>query len=78
MDIIGDIDQFELLEEKIDHLIGLIETLKKEKEALAEKARIQEGKLSDLTEQIGNLKASRDRAKQRIISILEKIEQVGV
>ena len=72
----GDIDQFQLLEQKIDNLIDLITMLKKEKETLAEKAHIQEEKLTVLTGQLENLKTGRDRAKQRIVSLLEKIEQI--
>jgi len=74
----GDIDQFQILEEKIESLIEKIRTLKKEKESHAEKAQIQEEKLADQTEQILRLKESRDGAKQRIISLLEKIEQIEI
>jgi len=70
------IDQFQLLEEKIDNLIQLITTLKREKESLAENLRVQEGRVADLTEQIESLNSGRDRAKQRIVSLLEKIERV--
>jgi len=70
------IDQFQLLEEKIDNLIQLITTLKREKESLAEDLRVQEGRVADLTEQIESLNSGRDRAKQRIVSLLEKIERV--
>jgi len=70
------VDQFQLLEEKIDNLIQLITTLKREKESLAENLRVQEGRVADLTEQIESLNSGRDRAKQRIVSLLEKIERV--
>ncbi|MCD6306425.1 MAG: cell division protein ZapB [Deltaproteobacteria bacterium] len=71
-----DADQFQLLEEKIDKLIGTIRTLKAEKESLAEKVHIQEERLADLTREVEGLKAGRDKAKQRIVSLLEKIEQI--
>ncbi len=74
----SEIDQFQLLEEKIDSLIELITELKKEKELLAEKVRVQDEKVADLTEQVEGLKTTRDRAKQRIVSMLEKIKQVDV
>ena len=74
----GDIDQFQALEQKIDSLIEMITTLKKEKEAFSEKFFIQEEKLADLSKQIEGLKAGRDNAKQKIISLLEKIEQVEI
>jgi FtsZ-binding cell division protein ZapB len=74
----GDMDQFQVLEEKIEGLIEKIRTLKKEKESLSENAQIQEERLADQNEQILRLKESRDGAKQRIVSLLEKIEQVDI
>jgi len=73
-----DIDQFQLLEDKIDSLIKLITTLRKEKESFAEKIQIKEKKLADLSEKFENLKTARDKAKQRIISLLEKVEQIDI
>ena len=70
-----DIDQFQLLEEKIDSLIELISTLKRERESFGEKLRIQEEKVADLTRQIEGLRSGRDSARQRIVSLLEKIER---
>ena len=78
MNSVEDIDQFKLLEEKTEHLIELVTVLKKEKESLGEKAKIQEERLADLTTQIESLRSDRDKAKQRILRLLEKIEQVGV
>ncbi len=74
----GDIDQFQVLEEKIEGLIEKIRTLKKEKESFSEKAQIQEERLADQNEQILRLKESRDGAKRRIVSLLEKIEQIDI
>jgi hypothetical protein len=74
----GDVDQFQLLEEKIDSLIGLITDLRKEKELLAEQVQIQEEALADLTEQMGNLNKNKERVKQRIVSLLEKMNQIDV
>jgi uncharacterized coiled-coil DUF342 family protein len=73
-----EIDQFQLLEEKIDSLVKFIKSLKKEKESIGEKIHIQEEKISGLTEEVANLRAASDKAKQRIISLLEKIEQLGI
>jgi len=71
-----DVDQFQLLEGKIDNLITTIRTLKTEKESLNEKFQIQEEKLTDLTREVEGLKSGRDKAKQRIVALLEKIEQI--
>ena len=72
------IDQFQLLEDKIDSLIELVTTLRKEKEFFEEKIQIQENKLADLTEKLESLKTARDKAKQRIIFLLEKIEKIDI
>ncbi|MBW2097001.1 MAG: cell division protein ZapB, partial [Deltaproteobacteria bacterium] len=71
-----EIDQFDILEQKIDALVEVITALKKEKEALVEKTQIQEEKLTDLGAQVEELKSGRDKAKQRIIALLEKLEQI--
>ncbi len=73
-----ELDQFHVLEEKLDTLIGYVVSLKKEKDVLAEKAQIQEEKISDLTQEVEALRSARDQAKQKIISLLDKIEQVSV
>ncbi|MBL7204045.1 MAG: cell division protein ZapB [Desulfobacteraceae bacterium] len=70
------VDQFQLLEDKIDNLIEMIKSLKREKESFAEKFQIQEEKLADLTKEVEGLKSGRDKAKQRILSLLEKMEQI--
>jgi hypothetical protein len=56
----------------------MIVELRGEKEALSENIRIQDERIADLTAQMESLKSSRDRAKQRIISILEKMDQIGI
>lgn len=71
------VDQFQLLEDKIDNLIEMIKSLKSEKESFAEKFEIQEEKLGDLTKEVEGLKSGRDKAKQRILSLLEKMEQIA-
>ncbi len=73
-----EIDQFQLLEEKIDSLINLVGTLKKEKEALSEKLQFQEGKTADLTGRLQKSEAAKDIVKQRVSTLLAKIEQSGV
>jgi hypothetical protein len=74
----GETDQFQLLEEKVDSLIGLITELKNEKALLTEQVQVQAEKIADLSEQIQGLKTAREKAKQKIISMLEKIERIDV
>jgi uncharacterized coiled-coil DUF342 family protein len=73
-----DMDQFQLLEEKVDSLIQYIASLKKENESLAEKLHIQEGKLTDLTQEVEQLKEARGKVKQRVVTLLERIEQADI
>ena len=73
-----EMDQFQVLEAKVDSLIKFAHSLKKEKESLLEKLHIQEGKIADLISELETLKDSRDKAKQRVLSLLEKIEQIEV
>ena len=73
-----EIDQFQVLEAKVDSLIKFTHSLKKEKESLLEKLHIQEEKIADLTGELEALKSSRDKAKQRVLSLLEKLEQIEI
>ena len=73
-----DMDQFQLLEEKVDSLIEYIASLKKEKESLAEKLHIQEEKLTDLMHEVEELRAARGKVKQRVVNLLERIEQADI
>ena len=73
-----DMDQFQLLEEKVDSLIQYIATLKKENESLAEKLHIQEEKLTNLTQEVEQLKEARGKVKQRVVTLLERIEQADI
>jgi len=73
-----EMDQFQRLEEKVDSLIKFVDAFKKEKDSLLEKIQIQDERISDLSGELETLKANRDQAKQRILSLLEKIEQLEV
>lgn len=73
-----DKDQFEVLEMKVDSLIRFTDTLKRERESLQEKVQIQEEKITDLNAELETLKAGRDKAKQRIVSLLEKLDQIDI
>ena len=71
-------DPFQILEEKVDSLIKFVDAFKKEKDSLIEKIQIQEERIADLSGELEILKANRDKAKQRILSLLEKIEQLEI
>ncbi len=78
MEIGDEIDQFELLEKKIDALISLVASLNRERDSMVEKVQILEGKTSDLASEVEGLKTAKDNARQRIVSLLEKIEQLNI
>jgi len=71
-------DQFQVLEARVDSLIKFASSLKQEKESLIEKLHIQEGKIADLISELDNLKGSRDKAKQRVLALLDKLEQIDI
>jgi len=73
-----EMDQFQVLEAKVDSLIKFAHMLKKEKESMLEKLQIQEGKIADLISELENLRSSRDKAKQRVLALLEKLEQIEI
>jgi septal ring factor EnvC (AmiA/AmiB activator) len=73
-----ELDQFQLLEEKLDALINYISSLKTEKDSLSERLQIQEEKINNLTGELEQLRSARDNARRRIVSLLEKIEKLEV
>jgi len=73
-----ELDQFGVLEKKVEALIQYVGSFQKEKEALTEKIHIMEEKVADMGEEMQRLRSARDQAKQRIVTLLEKIEQLGV
>lgn len=73
-----EVDQFELLEEKLNGLIEYIDAFKKEKEGLTERIQIQEEKIADLVSEVEQLRAAKYHAKQKIVSLLEKIELLDI
>ncbi len=75
-DIGEELDQFQLLEEKIDRLIKLVSTLRQEKEDLESKIKEQDMVITELREQVHKLQADKDRARERINYVLNKIDQI--
>jgi septal ring factor EnvC (AmiA/AmiB activator) len=73
-----ELDQFQVLEEKVDSLIRMVTGVKRERESMLEKLHIQEEKIADLASEVEALRANRDKAKQRILSLLERLEQLEV
>lgn len=71
-------DQFDILESKVDSLIRFVGSLKKERESLLEKVSIQEEKMANLSAEVEHLKIARDKARQKIVFLLEKLDQINI
>ena len=69
-------DQFQLLEEKVDALIKRVESLRGEKTNLTEQVGTQEKRVADLSAEVAQLRGSGDEARRRITALLEKIERL--
>jgi len=55
-----------------------VASIQREKEELKERIRIQEEKVGALNGEVEKLRQNRDKAKQKILSLLEKIERLGI
>lgn len=71
-------DYFKVLEEKVGLLITQIGSLKNEREKLREKILQQQKTISDLSGEVEKIRGSRDKVKDRIMNILNKIEQMDI
>jgi uncharacterized coiled-coil DUF342 family protein len=76
MVMLEETDQFQILREKGDALMAYTASLKEENERLVERLHIEEGKTSELMDEIEYFRASRVNFRQRVATLLEKIEQV--
>ena len=71
-------DYFKVLEEKVGLLITQIGSLKNEREKLREKILQQQKTISDLSGEVEKIRGSWDKVKDRIMNILNKIEQMDI
>ena len=76
METLEETDQFQDLEERVDALIAYTALLKQEKELLVEKLHVEEEKTREFMNEIEELKVARVNVKQRVATLLERIEQV--
>ena len=70
-----ELDQFDLLEEKIELLISQVGSLSEKKGALERNVNGQEQKINSLTKEIEAFKIDRGLIRKRIATLLEKIER---
>jgi FtsZ-binding cell division protein ZapB len=69
-------DQFQLLEDRVDALIRLVETLRSEKAGLSDQVSAQEKLVSDLSVEVEQLREASGEARRRIAALLDKIERL--
>ena len=72
----GGTDLFELLEKKIDSLIEHIHLLQDERNTLLEKIKVQDERIALLDKESEALKSTRNAVRQRISSLLQKMENL--
>ena len=72
---LNELEQFGLLEEKIESLISIVSSFKEEKIDLEKNVQSQEKKIGLLTDEIETLKADRGLMRKRVATLLEKIEE---
>jgi FtsZ-binding cell division protein ZapB len=70
-----EIEQFVLLEQKVESLISAVSSLNEQKLVLERKLRTQQEDLGTLRREIDTLKADRDVVQKRIASLLERITE---
>jgi chromosome segregation ATPase len=68
--------QFQLLEDRVDALIRLVETLRSEKAGLSDQVSAQEKRVSDLSVEVEQLREASGEARRRIAVLLDKIERL--
>jgi len=72
-----EIEQFDLLEQKIESLISVVGTLTEQRIALERKVKGQQAELDSVRNEIEMLKADRELVQKRIASLLDKIANVS-
>lgn len=75
---LDELNQFSLLEQRIESIISLASSLKEEKVNLEGKLQGQEEKIGSLIDEIEMLKTDKDLIRKRIVSLLEKIEEYNL
>lgn len=67
---------FDMIEKKISDLAEMVVALKKEKAALASRLEEKESEVGNLTRTIADLTGERDEIRNRVESILARIESI--
>jgi uncharacterized coiled-coil DUF342 family protein len=78
MELTTDTDYFKLLEDKIGELINKMQGFKNEKESLLKTIDDQKSQIDTLTNELKDLRESKNQAKERITTLIEKIDKLAV
>ena len=74
---LDELEQFGLLEQKIESLISLASSLREEKIDLEKKIQGQEERNDSQANEIAMLKADRDLVRKRVVALLERMEELN-
>lgn len=78
MEFNAETDYFKLLEDKIGELILKMQEMKDERESFTKTIDDQKVRIDTMTTELEELKESKQQAKKRITTILEKIDKLAV
>jgi chromosome segregation ATPase len=73
-----EIEQFDLLEQKIESLISVVGTLTEQKNTLEQDLRGQKTEVDSLRKEIETLRAERELVQKRIANLLDRIGEFGI
>ena len=71
-----EIDQFDILERKINNLIDKNASLVKEKNSLEERCRQKEKEAVELTEQLNSEKTIMEQISKKVESLIKKLDEI--
>jgi len=72
---VDELNQFEVLEDRVESLISLVSSLKQENASLDRQAKEGGEKVRSLEKEIEGLRADRDAVRERIAALLKRIEE---
>lgn len=73
-----ELDQFDLLEKKIDAIISLVISLKEDKLELERKIKTQEEKMESIVNDMKAFRKKRELAQNRVARLLEKMDKFNL
>lgn len=78
MELTAETDYFKLLEDKIGELINKVQQMKDEKESFIRTIDDQKSRIDTLTDELNEMRENKNKAKERITTIIEKIDKLAV